>query len=76
MTIYQLAHEAGIPTSTVRCYQNRGLLPPSRRRGRMGYYNAEHRDRLRLIAHLQERGFEEGGQSRLRTSTRSFAPPS
>ena len=76
MTIYQLAHEAGIPTSTVRRYQNRGLLPPSRRRGRMGYYNAEHRDRLRLIAHLRERGFEEGGQSRLRTSTRSFAPPS
>ena len=55
MTIDQLAHEAGIPTSTVRLYQNRGLLPPPRRGGRMGYYNTEHRDRLRLIAHLQER---------------------
>ena len=57
MTIDQLAHEAGIPTSTVRLYQNRGLLPPPRRQGRLGYYNAGHRDRLRLIAHLQERGF-------------------
>ncbi len=57
MTIDQLAHEAGIPTSTVRLYQNRGLLPPPRRQGRVGYYNPEHRDRLRLIAHLQERGF-------------------
>ena len=57
MTIDQLAHQAGTPTSTVRLYQNRGLLPPPRRQGRMGYYNTEHRDRLRLIAHLQERGF-------------------
>ena len=57
ITIDQLAHEAGIPTSTVRLYQNRGLLPPPRREGRMGYYNTKHRDRLRLIAHLQERGF-------------------
>ena len=28
MSIDPLAHEAGIPTSTVRLYQNRGLLPP------------------------------------------------
>ena len=91
MTIDQLAHEAGIPTSTVRLYQNRGLLLPSLRQGRMGFYNAEHRDWLRLIARLQERGFQEGGQNRLHcpsaddiipgqratgTSTRSFAPPS
>ena len=41
----------------MRLYQNRGLLPPPRREGRMGYYNTEHRDRLRLIAHLRERGF-------------------
>ena len=57
MTVDQFAHEAGIPTSTVRLYQNRGLLPPPWREGRMGCYNAGHRDRLRLVAHLQERGF-------------------
>ena len=55
MTIDQLAHEAGIPTSTVRLYQNRGLLPAPLREGRVGFYNTGHRDRLRLIAHLQER---------------------
>lgn len=57
MTVEQIAQDAGIPVSTVRMYQNNGLLPPPERRGRVGYYNADHRDRLRLIAHLQERGF-------------------
>ena len=57
MTIPEFAHEARIATSTVRLYQNRGLLPLPRRQGRVGYYNAEHCDRFRLIAHLQERGF-------------------
>ena len=57
MTIDQIAQHAGIPASTVRLYQNKGLLPPPERRGRVGYYHAVHRDRLRLIAHLQERGF-------------------
>lgn len=57
MTIDEIAHDAGIPVSTVRLYQNKGLLPPPERRGRVGYYDIGHRDRLRLIAHLQERGF-------------------
>lgn len=57
VTVDELAREAGLPTSTIRLYQNRGLLPPPERRGRVGYYRQEHRDRLRLIAHLQERGF-------------------
>ncbi len=57
LTVDQLAQEADIPVSTVRMYQNKGLLPPPERRGRVGYYNVGHRDRLRLIATLQERGF-------------------
>ncbi len=57
VTVDELAREAGIPVSTVRLYQNRGLLPPPERRGRVGYYGEHHRDRLRLIAHLQGRGF-------------------
>ncbi len=57
MTIDQIAQHAGIPASTVRLYQNKGLLPPPERRGRVGYYRAGHLDRLRLIAHLQQRGF-------------------
>lgn len=57
VTVEELAREAGIPVSTVRLYQNRGLLPPPERRGRVGFYDDRHRDRLRLIAHLQDRGF-------------------
>lgn len=57
MTIDEIAREAGVPASTVRLYQNKGLLPPPERRGRVGYYGQGHRDRLRLIAHLQDRGF-------------------
>jgi DNA-binding transcriptional MerR regulator len=57
LTIDDLAREAELPTSTIRLYQNRGLLPAPERRGRVGYYGQHHRDRLRLIAHLQDRGF-------------------
>jgi DNA-binding transcriptional MerR regulator len=57
VTVDELAREAGIPVSTVRLYQNRGLLPSPERRGRVGYFGEHHRDRLRLIAHLQGRGF-------------------
>lgn len=57
MTIDQIAQFGGIPVSTVRLYQNKGLLPPPERRGRVGFYGDDHRDRLRLIAHLQDRGF-------------------
>jgi DNA-binding transcriptional MerR regulator len=57
MTIDDLARAAGVLTSTVRLYQNRGLLAPPERRGRVGYYGEGHLARLRLIASLQERGF-------------------
>lgn len=57
MTIDELARAAGLVTSTVRLYQNRGLLAPPVKRGRVGFYSAAHLGRLRLIAQLQERGF-------------------
>ena len=57
MTIDDLARAAGVVVSTVRLYQNRGLLPPPEKRGRVGYYDSSHLGRLRLIARLQERGF-------------------
>jgi len=56
-TVDQLAHEAGLPVSTVRMYQSKRLLPPPVKRGRVGFYGEEHRARLRAIASLQERGF-------------------
>jgi DNA-binding transcriptional MerR regulator len=57
MTIEELASQAGTATTTVRMYQSKGLLPPPRRRGRIGYYGQGHLARLRLIAQLQEQGF-------------------
>jgi DNA-binding transcriptional MerR regulator len=57
MTIDQLARLAGTTTRNVRAHQTRGLLPPPRLEGRVGYYEAEHLERLKLIARLQERGF-------------------
>jgi DNA-binding transcriptional MerR regulator len=56
-TVDELAHDAGIPTSTLRLYQHRRLLPPPERRGRIAVYGPGHRARLDLIAQLQGRGF-------------------
>lgn len=74
-TIDELAHEFGVPVSTLRMYQHRGLLPPPERRGRVGYYGADHRARLRLVGQLQERGFSLAGIKELldgRASGRSL----
>lgn len=57
LTIEQLVAEVGLPYTTIRMYQNWGLLPPPERRGRVGYYGPDHLARLRLIAQLQERGY-------------------
>ncbi len=61
MAIDELAQAAGVVVSTVRLYQNRGLLPPPVKRGRVGFYGAGHLGRLRLIGQLQERGFSLAG---------------
>jgi DNA-binding transcriptional MerR regulator len=56
-TVDELAHDHGLPVSTVRLYQTRGLLPPPRKEGRVAFYSEDHRRRLQLITQLQERGF-------------------
>jgi hypothetical protein len=56
LTIDQLAREAGTTVRNVRAYQERGLLPPPDREGRVGVYGEGHLARLRLIASLAERG--------------------
>ena len=55
--IDELAREAGTTVRNVRAYQDRGLLPPPRRSGRVGLYTGAHLARLRLIGHLLERGY-------------------
>jgi DNA-binding transcriptional MerR regulator len=74
-TIDELAAHSGVPSRTIRYYQSKGTLPSPERRGRVAYYRADHIERLRVIAELQDRGLrldaisdvlqrlEEGGDS-------------
>jgi DNA-binding transcriptional MerR regulator len=57
MTIDELARRAGTTSRNVRAYQERGLLPPPERDGRVGVYGEGHLARLRLIANLADKGF-------------------
>lgn len=51
-----LAATADVSVDTVRFYQSKGLLPPPRREGRVGWYGEEHVERLARIRRLQGRG--------------------
>ncbi|WP_240489881.1 MerR family transcriptional regulator [Actinomadura atramentaria] len=52
----ELSAAAGVPVRTLRYYQERKLLPPPRRVGRIGLYSEDHVARLRMIASLLDRG--------------------
>ncbi len=55
--IDDLARQAGMTVRNVRAYQDRGLLPPPRRQGRIAIYSEAHLARLRLISQMLERGY-------------------
>lgn len=55
--IDELARAAGMTVRNVRVYQERGLLPPPRKEGRVGLYDDAHLARLRLIGGLLDRGY-------------------
>ncbi|MFE8072925.1 MerR family transcriptional regulator [Marinobacteraceae bacterium S3BR75-40.1] len=59
-TVDELARVAGTTVRNVRAYQDRGLLPPPERRGRVGVYSGLHLSRLRLISNLLKRGYGLG----------------
>lgn len=65
MRLDDLAAAAGVATTTVRLYRQRGLLPPPRLQGRTGWYGDAHLARLRLIARLQDEGFSLAGIGKL-----------
>ncbi|NSX16094.1 MerR family transcriptional regulator [Cupriavidus taiwanensis] len=56
-TIDELARAAGTTVRNVRSYQDRGLIDPPQRRGRVGIYTQAHLGRLKLIHHLLARGY-------------------
>src|SRR5262249_13233469 len=65
MRLDELAHRAGVATTTIRLYQRRGLLPGPRLAGRTGFYDEGHLARLALIGRLQADGFSLAGIGRL-----------
>jgi DNA-binding transcriptional MerR regulator len=58
LTVEQLARRTGMSVRNIRNHQSRGLLPPPEVRARVGYYNEEHVERLRLIQEMQAQGFK------------------
>ncbi len=55
--IDELARLAATTVRNVRVYQDRGLLAPPRRDGRVGIYTDAHLARLRLVGQLLRRGY-------------------
>jgi DNA-binding transcriptional MerR regulator len=55
--IDDLARAGGVLVRNVRYYQDSGMLPQPRRRGRVAIYRDAHLARLRLITRLLNRGY-------------------
>ncbi|MCB5178279.1 MerR family transcriptional regulator [Streptomyces sp. SMC 277] len=60
-----MARAAGVKVRNLRYYQQRGLLPPPRREGRIAWYSDDHLARLRLIDDLLGRGYTVNGIAEL-----------
>ena len=57
LTLDELTARVGMSVRNVRFYTTKGLVPPPIRRGRSGYYSADHVARLELVRELQQHGF-------------------
>lgn len=57
LRIDELARRASMTVRNVRAYQDRGLIPPPERRGRVAIYTDVHLLRLRVVGRLLERGY-------------------
>jgi DNA-binding transcriptional MerR regulator len=73
LTVEQLAAEVGMSVRNIRNHHTRGLLPPPDVRARIGYYDAEHVARLRLILDLQADGFNLAAIERLLSGSDGLA---
>ncbi|MBN3763923.1 MerR family transcriptional regulator [Burkholderia sp. Ac-20365] len=56
-TVDELARVTDSTVRNIRAYQDRGLLAPPEKRGRVGVYDDTHASRLKLINHLLARGY-------------------
>jgi len=57
MTLEEITARAATSVRNVRFYTSKGLLPAPIRRGRSGFYTADHLARLEMIRELQAHGF-------------------
>jgi DNA-binding transcriptional MerR regulator len=57
ITLDELTERVAMSVRNVRFYTAKGLVPPPIRRGRSGYYSADHVARLELVRELQGHGF-------------------
>lgn len=57
MTLDELTRRVAMSVRNIRFYTTKGLVPPPIRRGRSGYYTADHVARLELVSELQAHGF-------------------
>jgi DNA-binding transcriptional MerR regulator len=73
LTIEQLAAEVGMSVRNIRNHQSRGLLAAPEVHARIGYYDANHVARLRLILDLQADGFNLAAIERLMGSSGGLA---
>lgn len=57
LTIGQLAAMTGVPTSTIRFWERKGLLPPARRERGQRRYSADDRSAIGMLMVCQDAGF-------------------
>jgi DNA-binding transcriptional MerR regulator len=57
LTLEELTERVAMSVRNIRFYTTKGLVPPPIRRGRSGYYTADHVARLQLVQELQGHGF-------------------
>ena len=57
LTLEELTTRVGMSVRNIRFYTTKGLVPPPIRRGRSGYYTADHVARLELVQELQAHGY-------------------
>src|SRR5687768_17280561 len=57
LTLDELTQRVGMSVRNIRFYTTKRLVPPPLRRGRSGYYSADHVARLELVRELQNHGF-------------------
>lgn len=74
MTIDELARRVDMTARNIREWQTNGLLPPPKRRGRIGIYTDDHVSRIERIKSLRAQGFPLDISRRILDQSAESAP--